>query len=447
MDSKNENRVLKIVLSLDSFTTGYSVMLILFALPFAVTIKQEIAFGMLALACGLPVAIIPLIYTLLHRFDPLLFGRYHLFMPISAILSAIFFVLFFGAGAGSGGACLVFFCLTVHIIFAITYRYCSFSVRARLVGDSVFKPSIQGRIISAVSAIIAVVVSYAFYTYDPSTALLNSAYVLASVCIILAMVQYLTSYYDIPRLGGKRVQSVKSVYRTLFDGLKKRTYFSSTFYVAAFAVMAITLAFLVIITSGGEAWFATVVVAVAVVSFFAVGHLCTEYMNKRTWLPSVMELVLALVAAVFLSLPIFVSMPISVERACFIIGGIVVGGGGAIALRQMRLRFLTIKRNITSGAMYILYELTLYVATGIAVLIAMVVALLFRAYMHAHALVIATATAVVFAIVGFVVSTKRTARADDIKELSYELKTSDIGGAVAGSGENNDEIIEQGEAE
>ena len=423
MDSKYENRVQKIILSCDSFTTGYCVMLLLFLLPYVVTNDQIVAAGFLPLVCLIPLAVMPLVYTAVHRFDLLLFGRYHLFMPLSAFLSAIFFVLFFGADAGAGGACLVFFCSTLHIIMSSVYRYCSFSVRARLVGDSVYKPSVYTRAFSAAGAAVAIGVVYAFYTYDPKTALLNGAYVLASVCVLLALVQYLTSFYNIPRLGGKRVQSVKSVFRTFFGGLKKRTYFSSLFYVAAFATLAVieTLLCYAVAQSSPSSLVLTAVIVTAA-AFFVVGFLCAELMKRRTWLPSAINLACITIASILFMVVALAKMPESGVTACVVIASLLIGGGGAVALRQMRLRFLTIKSRITSGTLFVLFELTLLAAVAIALAMGAVVAAVFATRHSVNAFAYAAAAAVVFATVGFAVSTKRAVRAEDVGELSYELK-------------------------
>lgn len=433
MDSKYENRVQRIILSCDTFTTGYCVMLLLFLLPYAVTTDQIIAAGFLPLACLIPLAVMPLVYTAVHRFDMLLFGRYHLFMPLSAFLSAIFFVLFFGAEPGAGGACLVFFCSAVHILTSMVYRYCSFSVRARLVGDSVYKPSIATRIFSAAGAAAAIGVTYAFYKYDPQTALLNSAYVLAAACVILALVQYLTSFYNIPKLGGKRVQSIKSVFRMFFGGLKKRTYFSSLFYVAAFATLAVIETLLCYnVADYSPSVSALTVAAVTVSAFFVASFLCTEFMKRRTWLPSAVNLVcIAAASALFMAVTL-ADMPAKGVTACVAVAAALVGGGGAVALRQMRLRFLTIKSRITSGTVFVLYELTVCAAVAIAVTVGAVAAAVFSTQGIADVFAYAAATAVVFATVGFAVSTKRAARAEDVGELSYELKEADAARFGAG---------------
>lgn len=426
LDSKYENRVQRIILSCDMFTTGYSVMLLLFLLPYVVTADQVIAAGFLPLACLIPLAVMPLVYTAVHRFDLLLFGRYHLFMPLSAFLSAVFFVLFFGADAGAGGACLVFFCSVVQILTSIVYRYCSFSVRARLVGDSVYKPSIASCAFALFGAAAAVGVVYGFYAYDPETALLNGAYVLASVCVILALVQYLTSFYNIPKLGGRRVQSVKSVFRTFFGGLKKRTYFSSLFYVAAFATLAVIETLLCYTSEvSSPSTLALTVAAVTCAVFFVIGFVCAEFMKRRTWLPSVINLVCVLAASALFMASALAGMQENLITACTVIAAALIGGGGAVALRQMRLRFLTIKSRVTSGTVFVLYELTLHAAVAIAVAVGVASAAVLTLMHDAYAFTYAAAAAVVFAIVGFAVSTKRVARAEDVGELSYELKESD----------------------
>lgn len=365
---KNENRLLTIVSACDSFTSAYSVMLLLFFLPYVMSRGQWIAAAFIPLFCLLPFAVMPLVYALVHRLDPLLFGRYHLIMPLSALLSALLFVLFFSADGSAAGAVKMAFSFAALSITTVTYRYCSFSVRVRLCGDGIATPTPTALCYAGLGAVSAVVTVVAFYYYDFETALVNGAYIVAAVAVILAMIQYLTTFYHIPKLSGKRVRSVKSVFRTFYVGLNYRTFFSSILTVAAFLTV-LALSFCVacfeFVIGIGFGTVGAAVGAFVVTSFFA--RLIKYRSNKLT----AVIISFLIVSALLLAFT-WMFMLAHIPEFTVVAGGI-AGAGLALSLRQMRLRFLTLKPHITSGVVHILIELGIVAAAAIAFCVALVV--------------------------------------------------------------------------
>lgn len=420
---KYESKLHNIALSCDAFTTGYLVMCLLFFAPYAATFGGKLVMWFLPIAALVPFVIMPLVYMLVHRADFLLFGRYHLIMPTSAFISALFFVVAFCArGRGAADDCLIFFGVLVFAASILIYRYCAFSVRARLGNGSLgFSP--LSACFSAAGSVSAIAAYYGFLYYDPSTAFLNTAYVLSAACVVLALAQYLTTYYGIPRLGGKRVQSAKNVFRALFSGLDKRAYLSALFFLAAFATIAaltVYFASAVIFDMYKAATCTTVFVAC-----YAVGMLaCERYVKHRSKGLSIAELLCATVAAGLLIAVAFIDFSRATE-ACVMIAAGVTGIGGAMAVRQTRLRFITIKPRITSGVIFVLYGLTAFAAVAVAFLVAAVVTEILYAAPSVTAFVYGFAAAGVFAVVAFALAGKKRVNAVDAQGLSYEYNAAD----------------------
>lgn len=422
VNGKYEDAIQKIMMSCDSFTTGYTAMLLLFFVPYAVQYCGVITAAFLPLVCLLPFAVMPVLYSAVHRADTLLFGRYHLIMPLSAFVAALFFVLIWSSDSASSaaGACLIFFGALVFVIAATLYRYCSFSVRARLAGENIVKPHGAAFCFSAAGAAVAVAAVTGFRYYDETTMFLNAAYVIGAACIILAFSQYLCTYFGIPRLGGRRVQTVKSSFRMLYAGLNKRAYFSALFFEAAF----ITLAALIVYF--GYALGIAVYVPIAsasalVVGFALTAYACAKKVKHRSKLLSVSVLLCLFFASAALTVEAVLDLPPDGASACLIGSAALIGAGGAAAERQMRLGFLTVKPRATSGIVFILIELTRLAATAVALAAVIISCAVYAHGGSLYAFPYGFCAAAAFSAVGFISARKRPIKSDALPELSYEL--------------------------
>lgn len=356
----------KLALSCDSFTTGYSCMLVLFFIPYAAQYTYVAVLGVLPLACILPFALMPILYSVIHRADTLLFGRYHLIMPLSGFLSALFFVFIWSSSTvDAGGACFIAFGAVLFAATAPLYRYCAFSVRARLSGDNVISGSRVSAVYSAVGAAAAIGVFVGFYYYDAGAAYVNTAYVLGAACILLALFQYLATYYGIPRLGGKRIQPIKSVFRTLFGGMDKRVFacvllFDSAFFTAA----ALSVYACIVLGLGmytGVICAATLVVGYALVAFL----LWKKPMRKRSKL-YVVAFACTFVGAGLTAAALIVKLDYRIITAALAVGATLIGAGGGAAMRQTRVKLVAVKPDITSGIAFLLVELTMLAGMAVA---------------------------------------------------------------------------------
>ena len=112
-------------------------------------------------------------------------------------------------------------------------------------------------------------------------------------------------------------------------------------------------------------------------------------------------------------------------EACVMIAAGVTGIGGAMAVRQTRLRFITIKPRITSGVIFVLYGLTAFAAVAVAFLVAAVVTEILYAAPSVTAFVYGFAAAGVFAVVAFALAGKKRVNAADAQGLSYEYNAAD----------------------
>lgn len=66
--NKYENKLLKSVLSCDSFTAGYIVAAALLFVPYIARGSLILAW-FIPIVCILPFALMPMVYLLIHRFD------------------------------------------------------------------------------------------------------------------------------------------------------------------------------------------------------------------------------------------------------------------------------------------------------------------------------------------------------------------------------------------
>ncbi|MDE7107128.1 MAG: hypothetical protein K2O39_02275, partial [Clostridiales bacterium] len=345
---KYESKVQKIGLSCDAFSTGCVIMCLLFLVPYVASNGGTLVMWFLPLACIVPFAVMPLVYMGIHKYDTLLFGRYHFVMPLSAFLAAPFFVMAWSAsGVGSQQSCLVFFGILIFVMAIMIYRYCAFSVRARLGGVSIVDKYPVYEIVCAVGCVAAAVAFALFLRYDPETVYVNTAYVLGGITVLLALAQYLITFYGIPRLGGRRVESVKSVFNSFFGGLDVKMYLSALFFEAAFAIVAALLVYfgfaLNIGLSGIIAVAATVIAVYAVSSYF-----CARRIKRRSMSLSIMNIVSVALPCGILSLLAALNKTGDGVLAGLIIAAVILSVGGAVAVRQTKLRLLTVKPRVTS---------------------------------------------------------------------------------------------------
>lgn len=421
LKGKHKDRLQKTILSCDSFATGGYAFALLFFVIYAARHCNIYAVAFLPLACLLPFALLPVFYTVIHRFSPLLFGRYHLIMPISAFTAAIFYVLMWSSADASSpsDACSLYFGTLFFVLSASLYGYCAFSVRARLSGDNISAPSAYSLCFFTVGAFAAIASAVGFYSYDKATAYINTAYVIGAVCMLFALVHYLTTYYGIPRLGGKRSVTVGGAFRTFYGGINKRTYFSSLLFQAAYltaAAFAVYIGFSrvsVRISFGAALAFAAVY---AVVAF-----LCASRVKRRSKILSVLILLCLLFSATALILTVALKLSYTYSAATVVCAAALAGAGGALTMRQMRLRFITVKSRITSGIVYVLLLLTALAAAALVLTVTVVAFSIENHTGSVFSLICGPAATAAFTIAAFVLARKKLLKNERLPELSYEL--------------------------
>lgn len=422
--SKYEGKLQRIALSCDSFTTGYFAVSLLFAVWYVYMYGGVLVLGFLPIACLVPFAVMPFVYLLVHRVDILLFGRYHLVMPLSAFVAALFFVILYSSSQpDAGGACTVFFGTLVFVPCAITYRYCAFSVRARLAGDGIVTLSPYAVAFSLLGAVGGLAAFFGFWHYESATAFLNTAYVLGGVNVLLALIGYLTTYYSIPKLSGRRVLSVKTAFRTFYVGLRKRIYFSSLLFLAAFAGVVMT-DMLYAIGSGASFWEVFAIVVVFVVSYAVTACVSGIKANRRSLALSIVNLASLSIGAI---VPL-VFAAIGSGGVVYAVAASVLlcGVGGAVSVRQAKLRCMTIKPHITSGVSILLFELTVFAAVAVAFAVCAVTAALFKNAFGLQAFMIGYAVCVALLAAAFALAGKKPQKSGQALSPSYDLDTTEI---------------------
>lgn len=406
---KYESKVQKIGLSCDAFCTGCLVMCLLFFVPYVANSGGVTVMWFVPIACLVPFALMPLIYLVIHKFDTLLFGRYHFVMPVAAFLAAPFFVMAWSArGVGASQSCLVFFGMLVFAVSAMVYRYCAFSVRSRLTGTNIVDKAPYYELISAAGCVAAVVTFAGFMYYDKQTAYVNTSYVMAAVFALIAIAQYLLTFYGIPRLGGRRALSVKSAFGSFYSDLDKKLYFSILFFEAAFASVAVLFVYFGFALGVSRDGIISIA-AVLIVSYGVSAGICSRYIVRRSIYLSLVSFLGVTVSSVIVIILAAINAKGNGALIGIIISAIIAGSGGAISMRQSKLRFLTVKPRITSGAVYILSELTMFAAAAIALFVASGVVTLFDSVDSAAAFILGFAVAVVLGIAAFALSTKKRA--------------------------------------
>lgn len=435
---KIKDKLQSFTLSLDAFCMAYTSMLVFFFVPYCASVCGSLVIAFLPLVFIIPFALMPVVYALVHRFNPLLFGRYHLFMPLSAMVGALFFVMSFSAEGGGGQAALVFFGLLVFVSSLIIYRYCSFSVAARLGGKSIAKLRTEEVVFAVIGAALSFVSIYCFYTYDPQTMFINSAYLAGGLCVIAALVQYLRTVNETPRLSVKRIRTVKSVFRSFYVGLDTRLFLSSVFFISAFVGIGGLLVYYVLTL--GLATYIAVVTAAVVAGTYAIGYVLShKLINKRTVALSVVIAVTLVISAVLFAMSVAFN---DVGKICCIMpAAVFVGVGGALCSRQARMRFLSVKPHATSGTVYMLMKLARCAGVAIA-LVPIAISCLVYAYVGtALCLSYGFVALALLPIVGFVLTYNTTAEIGKLPELSYELNMEELRSVSADENDGVDRLI------
>ncbi|MCM1367608.1 MAG: hypothetical protein NC184_02200, partial [Roseburia sp.] len=281
LKSKHKDRLRQIILSCDSFATGNYCFALLFFATYAARHCNAYAVEFLPLALLTAFAVMPVLYTVVHRFSPLIFGRYHLALPISALASSLFYVLMWSSmdASSAADACSMYFGTLLFLLSSMFYGYCAFSVRARLIGDNISAPSPYALCFCALGAAVAIAAAAGFRRYDAATAYINTAYVISAIGLLFAVVHYLTTFYGIPRLGGKRNVTVGGAFRTFYGGINMNAFFSSLLLQAAFMTVA---AFSVYICAAFVSTRAAFISAAVFVCVYAVSaFLCASRVKRR----------------------------------------------------------------------------------------------------------------------------------------------------------------------
>lgn len=440
---KYESKLQKTALSCDAFTTGYFVMFLLFFVPYVAMAGDAVVVWFLPIACLIPFAVAPLFYMIVHRMDILLFGRYHLIMPLSAFISALFFVLMFSAlKISAAGSCLIFFGLTVFATFIAVYKYCSFSVRTRLDGEGFASSPLLYFCFSVCGGVAALASFVGFWFGGSESAFLDAAYVMGGLNTVAALVQYLTSYYDIPRLSGKRVLSIKSVFRAFYTGINKRVYFSTLLFISAFAVISTLIVYFGLLVVFDV--FATAGIAAVLLACYAVASiLCKYFIKYRSIMLSAFNFVCFTIAVIFLVAVAASGLNGAGAAALVYIAAAFCGVGGAATARQTVLRFIAVKPRATSGVIYLLTELTVFAAAAIALTVAACIITASNIY----GFICGFAVAVALSIAAIALSRKKSGASEGSLKPSPELAVSETDEPAGATLSITDRQAEDGDGE
>lgn len=435
-------------MSCDSFTTAYSCMLLLFFLQYASEFCHIAALAVLPLVCLLPLVVTPVMYAFIHRKPTLLFGRYHLVMPLSAFLAAVMFAVMWGAVApNAAGSCAVVLGALFFAVALPLYRYCAFSVRVRM-GDGGFSNnSLVSGALSLFGGAACVLSYYGFSFYDPATAFSNTAFVLAAVGVILALFQYLTTFYGIPKLGGRRTVTVRGTFHTLFSGLNKRVFFGVLLFDAAFVAATAHIVYFSAVLCGGNA---PIAAAGAFVVGFGLGSAIFDKFAVHTH-ARLYNVIFPCLAAASVAVVVAVSVGVSATVAFVIsvVGAAGIGVAGGAAIRQNKLKLVSVKPNITSGIVFILSELMLSVSGGIAVLLGVVAVAVVRYTGTAYAFIAVFGAVFALAVAALCVTARKSVRSYRPPTVTYEMYPDDEDGVrphgLASASDEESTAFEDGE--
>lgn len=318
----------------------------------------------------LPFAVSPLIYNLIHGIKSVILGRFHGIYVVSLAFSAVFFVLSFtGFLYGALRAVCVVLSLAVFCVSELTYLYASSSIRTRLGLQSIRRPSRTHLFVSAFGGLVtlgAYIVAYIVTKGDFTQSAVCTVYAAAIAMLIGGFVEYLATYQAIPRLTSSRPRTtVKESYKTFFSGLKLKTFFSLLLSVAAILTLVV-YAFYRATDFGIESLYSG---GVFIVAFAVSSVLANKYIVRvKRGAPLVCLLLTLLSCAAIISglvlAPVFIMQHVSIPivmATC----GIALG----ICLREAKLRYTTIKDNVTSGVVESLYGMTLSAAVALTYLL------------------------------------------------------------------------------
>lgn len=405
---KYKSKVQQVGLSCDAFSTGCLVMCLLFFVPYVASNGGAIVMWFLPIACLMPFAVMPLVYMFIHRFDTLLFGRYHFVMPVSAFIASPFFVMAWSAdGNGPSQSCLIFFGILIFVLGITIYRYCAFSVRSRLTYSGIVDKCPYYEVVCAFGCVAAAGAFAGFMHYDMDTAYINTAYVMGGATVLIALSQYLITFYGIPRLGGRRTESIKSVFESFYRGINVKMYLSALFFESAFAVIAALSVYLGFVLDIGL--YGAVFVAAAFIAAYGLcAAYCSRRINRRSITLSVFNLLCAVVSTIALVIVCALNAGGNGGLAGLTVAAVVAGAGGAVSVRQSKLRLLNIKPHMTNGTAFIISELTVFAAAGIAMFAAALVTAVYNIDLSAMAFVYGFAVALLLAVTATVLACKPT---------------------------------------
>ena len=172
------------------------------------------------------------------------------------------------------------------------------------------------------------------------------------------------------------------------------------------------------------------VVGVLVAVFAVSAILGTKLITHRSIVLSIINITCVILSAAVLTVLACVKPTGGLLIFGMIVAAVPVGFGGAVAVRQTKIRFLTVKPLITGGTVYLLLELTMFAAVAVAFLSAALVATVQHFTLDTTAFVYGFAFAVVLSIVAFCVAGKLPQRTPVSPVYSYEyseLQTTDDG--------------------
>lgn len=334
------------------------------------TLGERIAYTVaVPLVLLLPFVLSPLIYNLIHGIKNVILGRFHGVYVVSLTLASVFFVMTFTGFLYSGGlrAVCVIISLAAYCVAELTYLYASSSIRTRLGLQSIRRPSRTHLFVSAFGALVTVgafVIAFLVSKGDFTMSAVCTAYAAAIAMLVGGFVEYLATYQAIPRLTSSRPRtSLKESYKTFFSGLKLNTFFSLMLSVAAILTPLVYVFY-----RAAESNF-TLYAGGAFVAAFAVSAvLSNKYIVRVKRVVPLICLLLSLVSCgavlVGLLLPAFIMQYVTIAV-------VTVSSGASLGmcLREAKLRYTTIKDNVTSGVVESLYGMTLSAAVAVVYLL------------------------------------------------------------------------------
>lgn len=367
----------------------------------------------------LPFGLMPLCYNYIHGIKSLALGRFHGALIVSSLLVAVFNALFWGCFeyGGSGQAWAIIFTFAFLLMSILIYSYASSSIRIRLSRQSVSRPSRTHVFISAFGSVVTICAFLAAY-YSKKNIYEIVGYSSSLIFLVCAFVEYLATFSAIPRLSSKRVRpKIADTFKTFYSGIKKLTLFTFLLFEAAFLSFALYL-FYSVYSMGA---ISSIYAAVFAVSVTVATILSNKYLNKITqFVPSLCTICLVIAASACV-LNAFIPPLKYVAPAVVALS---IGVGIGCILREGRLRFTTLKSPVTSGVVEVLYNMTLAVALGCALLALMLTLYISqKTGLGNYEAIIVAAAAMAFGLCAFGISFKKYKYSSVTREveLKYDL--------------------------